>query len=256
MARRLVSHVRVSYRASGLALLTVAQLGAVELHQRLASGDHADGIFDRHMRLWVRTLLRLFGVHVRQSPALAPRKGAAARMIVANHRSPIDIAVLLSLFGGQILSRADLSQWPILGRAARKAKTIFVDRDQSASGATAIHQIRRSLQQGATITVFPEGTTFAGDEVRPFRKGAFVGTNGLDVEVVPVGLAYEPGTEYVDETFVAHLQRSAARKRTNVAVCMGTPRTTKGRAAELAPLLQQDVQNLVVEARKLLSTRG
>jgi len=30
----------------------------------------------------------------------------------------------------------------------------------------------------------------------------------------------------------------------------------KGRAAELAPLLQQDVQNLVVEARKLLSTRG
>ncbi|MFW5740050.1 MAG: lysophospholipid acyltransferase family protein, partial [Myxococcota bacterium] len=165
MVDRFLPTARVSVRASGLALLTVAQLGAVEAHQRVSSPERRDEIFDRHMRVWVRTLLRLFGVSVKQHPRAAPSKAARARLVVSNHRSPIDIAVLLSIFGGQVLSRGDLSGWPILGTAARKAGTIFVDREQSASGAHAIRQIRRRLQAGATITVFPEGTTFQGDEV-------------------------------------------------------------------------------------------
>ncbi len=253
MAGRLVSHARVSYRASGLALLTLAQLGAVEAHQRLSPPERRDAVFDRHMRVWVRTLLRLFGVQVIRHPEEVPPKRAKARLVVSNHRSPVDIAVLLSIFGGQVLSRGDLSGWPILGTAARKAGTIFVDRDQSASGASAIRQIRRCLQQGATITVFPEGTTFEGDEVRPFRMGAFVGAQRLDLEAVPVGIAYEPGAEFLDETFLQHLQRSAARRKTRVAVCIGEPRKAEGRAAELGTAVQEDVQSLVHEARKLLS---
>ncbi len=174
-------------------------------------------------------------------------------MIVSNHRSPIDIAIVLSIFGGQVLSRGDLSHWPILGTAARKAGTIFVDRNHGASGAHAIRQIRRRLEQGATITVFPEGTTFEGDEVQPFRGGAFVGAQRLDLEIVPVGIAYEPGVEFVGETFLEHLQRSAARRMTHVSVCIGEPVTAKGRAAELGPRLRDEVQSLVHQARARLS---
>ena len=188
MVGHLLPHARVSARASGLALLTVAQLGAVEAHQRMVAPQQRDAVFDRHMRVWVRTLLRLFGVSVRQHPDQPPPQRALSRMVVANHRSPIDIALVLSIFGGQVLSRGDLSRWPILGTAARKAGTIFVDRDKSASGAQAIRLIRRRLQDGATITVFPEGTTHEGDEVRPFRGGAFVGAQRLDLEIVPVGI--------------------------------------------------------------------
>ena len=252
MIGHLVSNARVSVRASGLALLTIAQLGAVEAHQRLADPEQRDVVFDRHMRVWVRTLLRMFRVKVVQHPKAAPHQRAKARMVVSNHRSPIDIAIILSIFGGQVLSRGDLSDWPILGTAARKAGTIFVDREQSASGAQAIRQIRRRLQEGATISVFPEGTTFEGDEVRPFRMGAFVGMQRLDVEVVPVGIAYEPGAEFVDETFLEHLKRSAARRTTRVSVCIGEPFKAEGRAAELGNRLHEAVQSLVHEARRRL----
>jgi 1-acyl-sn-glycerol-3-phosphate acyltransferase len=252
MAAPLVSHARVSFRASGLALLTLAQLGAVEAHQRLSPPDRRGEVFDRHMRVWVRTLLRLFGVKVLQHPSSVPPQRAKARLVVSNHRSPIDIALVLSIFGGQVLSRGDLSRWPILGTAARKAGTIFVDRDRSASGAQAIRQIRRCLQQGATITVFPEGTTFEGDEVRPFRMGAFVGAQRLDLEAVPVGIAYEKGAEFLDETFLEHLRRSAARPCTRVAICIGEPFRAEGRAADIGERLHEEVQALVHEARKRL----
>lgn len=231
-----------------MALLTVAQLGAVEAHERMSPEERRPAVFDKHMRVWVRLLLRMFGVRVNQGSE-APVQRAKARLVVSNHRSPIDIAVMLSIFGGQVLSRDDLKNWPILGRAARKAGTIFVDRDESASGAKAIREIQRRLKGGATLIVFPEGFTCAGDEVRPFRLGAFVGLKNVDVEIVPAGLAYDPGVEWVDETFMRHLDRVASRARTRVSVCIGEPIRAEGRAAELGKRLHGEVQKLVNEAR-------
>ena len=251
MSTRIVGEVRAAYRASCLALVTLAQLGAVEAHQRVSSTSRREAVFDRHMRQWVRTLLRVFGVRL-LIDGVVPASTSASRMIVSNHRSPIDIAVVLSLFGGQVLSRADLADWPIIGTAARKAGTIFVDRSESASGAQAIRQMRRRFQSGATISVFPEGTTFAGDEVRPFRMGAFVGIRGVDLDVVPVGIAYEDGSEFVDETFLAHLRRSAKRSSTPVAVSVGEPRKVEGKTADFGQLIHADVQQLVYRARRVL----
>lgn len=251
---RIVPGLRVSARAGGFALLTLVQLAAVEAHQRAVREPQRREVFQRHMKAWVRILLKLFGVRLTVQPGHAPPPTAKARLIVSNHRSPVDIAILLSIFGGQVLSRADLANWPILGVAARKAGTIFVDRDASGSGARAIRVIQRCLKDGATVIVFPEGTTFEGDEVRPFRAGAFVGVQYIDLDIVCVGLAYDPGAEFLDETFVAHLKRTAVRPRTRVAVRIGGPIRPGGKAAELADSLQREVQRLVSEARTDLAS--
>ena len=79
------------------------------------------------------------------------------------------------------------------------------------------------------MIAFPEGTTFPGDEVRPFLPGAFVAARGLPVKVLPLGIAYEPGAEYTDETFEDHLLRMSARSRTPVWVCIGSPRAVPRR---------------------------
>ncbi len=247
---RFCSSARLPVRASSLALLTLVQLGAVELHERLSAPNRRDAVFEGHMRAWARRLLRVFGLQIKQHPMSVPPKRAKARLIVANHRSAYDIGIVLSIFGGRVLSRGDLREWPILGAAARKAGTIFVDRESSASGAQAIRQIRRALQEGGTVTVFPEGRTFEGDEVRPFRMGAFVAAQRLDIEVVPMGLAYEEGTAWLDETFLEHLMKSAKRKSTRVSICIGNPYEPKGRAKEVGTRLQEEVQALVNEARK------
>jgi 1-acyl-sn-glycerol-3-phosphate acyltransferase len=244
--------LRAAARATGFAALTVVQLGAVQAHERISPPAERAEVFDRHMRVWVCTLLKLFGVRILRAPRDPPPRGAVARLVVSNHRSPIDVAVLLALFGGHVLSRADLSDWPILGTAARKAGTIFVDRDHSGSGAKAIREIRRRLKDGASVIVFPEGTTFAGDQVRPFRAGAFVGAQTLDLEIVPVGIAYEPGAEFVDESFPRHLHRMASRRCTRVAVRVGPAIRPRGTAADVAQQTRDVVQHLVHEAREML----
>lgn len=245
------SRLRAPLRASGLALSTLGRLGAVTLHEAVVPKSRRDEVFDRHMRSWCRALLSMFRVQLLIEPHV-PGAPSGARLIVANHRSPADIIVLLSLFGGQFLSQAHVAKWPILGAAARKAGTVFVERERGSSGASAIRTMRRRLKEGATMLVFPEGTTFGGDEVREFRLGALSAAKGLDVEIIPVGLAYDPGVEWVDEPFMGYLNRIAGRPRGRVAVRIGAP-TRPGKGEETAALagrLRSTVQQLVADARR------
>ncbi|MDW8364070.1 MAG: lysophospholipid acyltransferase family protein [Myxococcales bacterium] len=245
---RLTGGVRAAGRALGLLASTAAMLVAAELDVRVR-GEPALR-WDRWIRRWAQMQLRLFGAEVRcLGSAPAPRAG---RLVVANHRSPLDVVVLLSRFGGRLLARADLARWPVLGEAARRAGTLFVDRGEHRSGARALRAIRRALAAGQTVHVFPEGTTVAGDEVRPFHAGAFAAVRGLDADVVPVGLAYPAGVEFTEDSFVAHLRRVAARPRTPVGVAIGAPLTLDGDATALAQRARQSVAALVREARSLV----
>ncbi|HEY6877979.1 MAG TPA: hypothetical protein VI299_08160, partial [Polyangiales bacterium] len=86
-------------------------------------------------------------------------------------------------------------------------------------------------------------------EVQPFKAGAFAALRGLDVEIVPVGLAYDPGVEFMDPSFVEHVMRVAARPKTYCSVSIGQPRLASGKPQELASSLRGEVQALVQVAR-------
>lgn len=210
-------------------------------------------ILERWVQVWATGLLRVFGVAHVVHGALPARGSSRARLVVASHRSPLDILLVLHVFGGSVLGRHDLEGWPVLGRAARAGGTIFVDRQDPRSGVKAIREIRRRLQAGRTVTVFPEGTTVAGDRVEPFQAGALSAARGLDVELVPVGIAYEPGVEFFNETFGQHLLRVSQRPRTRVAIRVGPAIAGGGDREALSERLRAAVQALVLEARADLS---
>ena len=239
-------------RGVTLAGWTALMLAAAESHKlidrKLGAGADQEPIFERYMRAWTAGILRVLSIDLRIIGELPPPP-SGPRMVISNHRAASDIPLLLTYFGGSVLSRADLETWPLLGLAAQKAQTIFVDRESKYSGASAIRSIRAQLQRGRTVCVFPEGTTFAGDEVRPFNAGAFAACRGLDVEFVPVGVAYPPGCEYVGDSFLGHAQEFGARRRTPVAMAVGQPLRVSGRSAALAEELHTRVQSLVHQAR-------
>ncbi len=242
--------LRASGRAASSVGVTAALLAAAEADVARHPAAERPAVFERHARRWARAVLTLMGAGaiVTGAPARPPR---GPRLIVSNHRTALDVLVLLDLFGGHFMSRADLAGWPLVGRGARLLDVVFVDREDRASGAQAIRTVRRLLREGRTVIVFPEGTTFPGDEVRPFQPGAFVAARGLDVEVVPVGLAYPVGTEWFGESFAAHASKLARRRRTPVAVCVGEARRSGGAgAAELAGEMRREVGELVARARQ------
>jgi 1-acyl-sn-glycerol-3-phosphate acyltransferase len=195
----------------------------------------------------------LFNVEVHVDGVVPP--STRGRLVVANHRSTIDIGALLSTFGGALVSRADLRDWPILGPAAKNVRTVFVDRTDAVSGASAIREIRERLKEGDTICMFPEGTTHSGDTVHPFHAGAFVAVLHTRAVIVPVGIAYNHGSEaaFVDEPFLKHLARIAEAPPTRVVLAIGSPLEIPAgaRAAAVRDEAHAAVQALVIRARAI-----
>ncbi len=262
----LSQQVRRATRIAVFGGLTSAMLPGLVLHERLAEPAEREGVRRRWVATWADALLRVFGVEsivrgvsvdlgASASGYVGATGGRRGRLVVANHRSTADVLLLLRTFGGRMVSRADLAGWPLVGQAARAAGTLFVDRADASSGAATVRAIRSSLQAGDTIVLFPEGTTFPDDEVRPFHAGGFVAAARADVDIIPVGLAYQTGSgaAFVGETFPAHLSRMAAARPSRVALCAG-PVLAAGatKAAALRDAAQAEVQRLVREARTLV----
>jgi 1-acyl-sn-glycerol-3-phosphate acyltransferase len=200
-------------------------------------------------------LLKLFAIEVVVDGVVPPRVrgGGRGRLVVMNHRSAIDIGVVLATFGGTMVSRADLAGWPVVGAAARAVGTVFVDRSSAKSGAATIRSIQKHLEEGQAINLFPEGTTFDGDEVRPFHGGAFVSAVRAESEILPVAVAYPRGSgaAFVNETFPAHLVRMSKSGSTRMVVAVGTPFIARksDRASAITKRAQTEVQALVTQAR-------
>jgi lyso-ornithine lipid O-acyltransferase len=200
-------------------------------------------------RLWGRGAMRILGIDTHVRSELPPATPGRGRLVVANHRTPLDIAVLMSEFGGIFLANHKTKDAPIIGPAAEAVVTIFVDRDDTRSGAQAIRTMRRYLEAGRTVVVFPEGTTFAGDEVRELKGGALIAASGLDIDIVPVGLAYPPNTEFTEERLSNHARRFLSRPRTRVTIVVGEPIPAPKSRRGLEVVLRDKVQSLVDRAR-------
>jgi lyso-ornithine lipid O-acyltransferase len=249
-----LERTRAGLRVAAMSGFTLGMMGGVRAHQSLVPEPERYALYQRWMKRWCQGLLDIFSVAPRilHAEHAQPPAAGMARLVVANHRSPLDIPLLLRQFGGVVLSRDDLANWPVLGPAARSAETIFVNRRDTMSGVAAARAIRNRLEHGRTVIVFPEGTTHAGDEVHTFYEGAFAAARGLRVEIVPVGIAYQAGTEFVEPTFGQHLARVAGRARTHVACALGSPRPMQGSRRELSSGLRVEIQGLVQTARQAL----
>lgn len=239
-----IRNVRATLRASGFALAT----GTAVYGHRVASWVRPSldtwEVKAAVMQRWSDALLPILGVDLHEVVGAPPPREDGPYLIVANHRSPLDILVGLNRFSGCVLSHDGVAEWPILGDATKAVDTVFVDREDPKSGARAIREMRRRLKTGRNVIVFPEGNTFDGDEVRPFRKGAFVAARGLGVPLLPMGLAYPPGTEFTKESFGAHLWRMSGRPRTPVWVAYGKPRDVPKGEAQIEAT-REAVQELV-----------
>lgn len=259
---------------------TAGFYSAFELRAALAGAPARDDLLRSWVVAWGRVELRLAGV---DALALGPHIGAGeaypgstmgaapgqaglrpqtpgkneqgkGRLFVMNHRSALDILVSFAHLEARILSRGDIGRWPVLGFLAARIGTLFVDRENAVSGARVAGAMVRAVEAGRGVLVFPEGTTYSGDEVRPFRPGAFVVSKRTGAEIIPIGIAYEGDqATFGDETFPQHVQRVGGIPRTRCALVAGDPIAPGDRDP---PAIQAEahaaVQALVHKARAAL----
>jgi len=139
----------------------------------------------RERRFFAR-ILQGFGVAFERRGA---EPAGAGTLYVANHMSWLDIPLLGIVLEGDFVSRADLHDWPILGRLARHRGTLFVAREQRQEVRGQADSLEARLAEGGSVILFPEGTTSGGSEVLPFRTSLFAAARAARA-VQPLTIVY------------------------------------------------------------------
>lgn len=138
-------------------------------------------------RLWARVIIRLFLLPVRVEGRENLEKGHSY-IFVANHQGAFDIFLIYGFLNRNFkwMMKSELRKIPFVGVACEKAHHIFVYRHGSKHIHDAVDRGREVLQSGMSLVVFPEGSRTRTGEMAPFKKGAFVLADELQLPIVPL----------------------------------------------------------------------
>lgn len=147
------------------------------------------GMQDRIMRdgIWILMHVQPWfkgDIHI-QMPDAAGR----GVLLVSNHRSHLDVFILLSRISGiRILAKSTLLRIPGLSIMMRTSRQIGVERGRLDAWMRAMAEVKNRLRLGERVHVFPEMTRcprgFQG--VQPFTAGPFLAAMQEKAWVVPI----------------------------------------------------------------------
>jgi 1-acyl-sn-glycerol-3-phosphate acyltransferase len=109
-------------------------------------------------------------------------------VFVSNHQGAFDIFLIYGYLNRNFkwMMKHQLRQIPFVGFACERSHQIFVDKRGPSKIRKTYEDARHILEEGYSVTVFPEGArTFTG-HMGLFRKGAFALADELQLPVVPL----------------------------------------------------------------------
>lgn len=200
-------------------------------------------VIRRVARRWLMQLLGILDVQVK----VHGRVPEGAVFLVSNHVSWLDIPVIGACLPVHFLSKAEVRDWPLIGRLAVAAGTLFIRRGAGESGRKA-QELASHLRAGRPVLVFPEGTTTTGEGVRTFFPQLFQAPLLAGVPVQPLAIRYrdaagQPDAQLAfvgDDAFHTHLWALLLRDRIRVTLTFCDP---------LTPAPDADGRQVATEAR-------
>ena len=202
---------------------------------------------------WSAKLVRIVGVRIEpEGEPPAPREAGA--MIAANHISWLDIFVISAIRPTRFIAKSEVRDWPLAGWIAERAGTIFIRRERRRDAARIGELVRKALEDGDCVGLFPEGTTTEGDTLLAVHSSLFEPAVANEAHVHPCALRYEHAdgshcraTAYVGELSFMQSLALVIRQRGVVArVRFAAPIPTRGRSRrEVAAEAERGVATLL-----------
>jgi 1-acyl-sn-glycerol-3-phosphate acyltransferase len=139
-------------------------------------------------RAAARALFRLGGCRLRADGVENVRGGPY--VLACNHTSFADVLALMALLpqGFVFLAKKEITGWPIISSFIAAGGHLTVDREDVGRSVADAGRITRTLDDGTSVLIFPEGTFTATPGLRPFRLGAFRTAVDSGRPVVPMAL--------------------------------------------------------------------
>jgi len=211
-------------------------------------------VYVHWLRLWQGVDMRRF-IKIRQDwtkryllPTLGVRihrKGTPPDfpcIVMSNHRSYLDPAIICRDVFGYPVSKAEVSHWPLLGTGAKLTGVLFLQRESPTSRKRTLSAIVEKVKAGFPVILFPEGTTHNLPHTSPLKMGAFQLAANNQIPIVPVALEFGSAADYWigDDTFVPHFFDRFGEKFMDVYVQYG------------AAMQREDAQELLEKTQKWL----
>jgi len=134
-----------------------------------------------------------------------PMKHKDPCIYIVNHKSYLDVIIVASLISNKLkyLGKEEMFSWPLFGPFVKKSKGMIpVKRDSKESRQKSYNLMKKALQEGYSIILFPEGGWRNNNQdqfnhpyqlkqnvlLQDFRNGAFRLALDAKVPVLPIAL--------------------------------------------------------------------
>ena len=137
--------------------------------------------------IWSRLVLKVLFIPVKVVGRENLSHGESY-VFTANHQGAFDIFLVFGHLGRNFkwMMKQQLRRIPLVGYACEKSKQIFIDNRGHANIMRSYDRARRTLRGGMSLVVFPEGTRTYDGTVGPFKRGAYLLADELQLPVVPL----------------------------------------------------------------------
>jgi 1-acyl-sn-glycerol-3-phosphate acyltransferase len=187
------------------------------------------------VQAWATRMLNIMGITLRVE-GTPPAQGPV--LLVANHISWLDILVMHAARHCRFVSKSDIARWPLIGRLATGAGTLYIERASRRDALRVVHRMAEGLRDGDIVAVFPEGTTGDGTKVLPFHANLIQSAISAGAPVQPVALKFVDAAtglqsfapRYIDDdTLAASLWRTLTASAIVAVVRFGEAQHADGR---------------------------
>ncbi len=110
-------------------------------------------------------------------------------IVIANHQDNLDLFIHGAVIPKRTVSvgKKSLKYLPLFGQVYWLSGNIMIDRKKSKASINAMTETTEALKHNATsIWVFAEGTRNKGNNLLPFKKGAFHMAKQADAPILPI----------------------------------------------------------------------
>jgi len=145
------------------------------------------------LNYWSRALLDI--LHVRLEIAgRIPAMHEPGALLVANHVSWLDVFVINAASPSCFVAKSEVRSWPLIGILCRLTRTVFIERNYRRDTLRANRAIGDALASGERVSLFPEGTSTDGSQVRHFHAALFQCAIDIGTCIQPVAIRYHDGS--------------------------------------------------------------
>ncbi len=156
-----------------------------KLREKGEIAEH-DRIVRDMVKTWATRLLKLAGAKITVTGLENIPKDRPV-VFAANHQGYADIPLLLTQLDkpNPLIAKKELEKIPMLRSWMAELNCIFIDRDNARQAMDSLKRAGELLQEGYSVSIFPEGTRNKGGELLEFKAGTIRLATRAKVPIVP-----------------------------------------------------------------------